>query len=68
VLQHIILCCLSCEFCCCLCCLLLGCSKVSTADEVAAAVVGMLDELGIQRACVMAHSYGGWRQHHRYAL
>jgi hypothetical protein len=29
-----------------------------TADEVAASVVGMLDELGIERACVMAHSYG----------
>eukprot|EP00882_Tetradesmus_deserticola_P002665 GHRQ01002835.1.p1 GENE.GHRQ01002835.1~~GHRQ01002835.1.p1 ORF type:complete len:271 (+),score=126.08 GHRQ01002835.1:316-1128(+) len=29
-----------------------------TADEVAAAVVGMLDELGVPRVCVMAHSYG----------
>ncbi|WIA42213.1 hypothetical protein OEZ86_009473 [Tetradesmus obliquus] len=32
--------------------------KVMTADEVEAAVVGMLDELRIERACVMAHSYG----------
>ncbi|KAF6257737.1 Alpha/Beta hydrolase protein [Scenedesmus sp. NREL 46B-D3] len=32
--------------------------KVMTADEVAAAVVGMLDELGVQQACVLAHSYG----------
>ncbi|WIA21765.1 hypothetical protein OEZ85_000927 [Tetradesmus obliquus] len=32
--------------------------NVMTADEVEAAVVGMLDELRIERACVMAHSYG----------
>jgi hypothetical protein len=38
--------------------LLLPCSKVMTADEVAESVVGMLDELRIERACVMAHSYG----------
>jgi hypothetical protein len=60
--------CLLCLLCFCLRCLLLLCSKVSTADEVAAAVVGMLDELGIQRACVMAHSYGGCRHHHWHAL
>jgi pimeloyl-ACP methyl ester carboxylesterase len=32
--------------------------KVYTADEVADAVVGILDKLNVKEACVVGHSYG----------
>lgn len=32
--------------------------SVSTADEVVATVVGILDRLGVEEACVIGHSYG----------
>jgi pimeloyl-ACP methyl ester carboxylesterase len=32
--------------------------SVATADEVVEAVVGILDKLGVEEACVIGHSYG----------
>ncbi|GLC42878.1 hypothetical protein PLESTM_001392800 [Pleodorina starrii] len=34
------------------------CSIIPSADDIAAAVVGLMDELGLGQACVVAHSYG----------
>lgn len=31
---------------------------VSTTDEVVGAVVGIMDKLGVEEACVIGHSYG----------
>ncbi|EFJ48493.1 hypothetical protein VOLCADRAFT_90773 [Volvox carteri f. nagariensis] len=34
------------------------CSIIPSADDIAAGVVGLLDRLGLEQACVVAHSYG----------
>jgi pimeloyl-ACP methyl ester carboxylesterase len=33
-------------------------SPVLSADEVVAQVIGVLDKLGVEQACVIGHSYG----------